>query len=253
VTAETGSAELFAELDAVVETLKGVDFRQATWCREWTAQDVAAHLAAGADEIGRHLQALVDGKPVPETRGLAEREEPLRRLPPDVLFATLESATERLKELLQRTVGHDDSVIAWAGRQVPIGFFRMHVRSEAALHRWDVLGDDEFGNRVLSDGALAAHAVSSLGPLLLLRGSASPREFTVRLRSPGEPDVVVARTNGSMQIRFADPDPAAGAIECDAAARLLLLWGRDPSPPQRIRVNVASADYVALRQALAGY
>ena len=253
MTTATDSTEPFVELDAVVETLKDVDFRQATRCREWTAQDVAAHLAAGADEIGRHLQAHADEAPVPETRGLAEREEPLRRLSPDALFATLESRTQRLKELLQRTAGHADSEIAWASRQVPIGFFRMHVRSEAAIHRWDVLGDDAFGNRLLSDRALTAHAVSSLGPLLLLRGSATPRDFTVPLRSPGEPDVVVSRANGSTQIHIADPDPTVDAIECDAAARLLLLWGRDPSPPQRIQVYVSSAVYVAVRQALAGY
>src|SRR3954452_7809613 len=98
--AERPVTPTFAELDAVAESLARVDFRQATRCDEWTVHDLTAHLAGGADEIARHLQALVDGQAIPETRPLAEREDPLRELSSAALYATLESNASRLKDLL---------------------------------------------------------------------------------------------------------------------------------------------------------
>jgi hypothetical protein len=58
--------------------------------------------------------------------------------------------------------------VPWAGREVPIPFFVTHVRSEAAIHRWDLVGDDATSAALLAQPELTAHAVTALGPLLLM-------------------------------------------------------------------------------------
>lgn len=243
------------ELDAVIEALDRCEPDQATRCTLWTVHDLTAHLAAGADEIARHLEAYRESAPIPPTRPLEERETPWRAMPDPALREELNRQLPRLARLLAAVVDEDpDAAVPWAGRSVPVGFFATHVRSEGAIHRWDLVGDDEAGTTLLADPALTAHAVHALGPLLVARDTqASSEAVQVRLRAPGQPDVVLARNDSYPILSLAEPEPDTPAIVCDPAARLLVLWGRQPADPGRIRTSLSRADYQVARALLAGY
>ena len=36
-----------------------------------------------------------------------------------------------------------DAVVPWTGREMVVATFITHTRSELALHRWDLVGDDD--------------------------------------------------------------------------------------------------------------
>lgn len=52
------------------------------------------------------------------------------------------------------------AVTPWSGRQMPIAAFLTHARSEYALHRWDLVGDDDIGSDLLAQPELTDHANS---------------------------------------------------------------------------------------------
>jgi hypothetical protein len=47
--------------------------------------------------------------------------------------------------------------------------FRLHARTELTVHRWDLVGDDEEGTRLLSQPDLIAHSRSVLTHMRTLR------------------------------------------------------------------------------------
>src|SRR5437764_683522 len=169
--------------------------QQATACSGWTVHELTAHVAAGAYEISRYLTAAVNQTPPPTLQTLEEREAPFRAMSDGDLREALEVHTAELQRLLDAASAMGpDAVVPWVNREVPVGFFAMHVRSEASIHRWDLVGDDDVSADLLSRPELTTHAVTALGPLLLLRGAASPLDgtpFEIRLRSAGQPDVVL--------------------------------------------------------------
>ena len=65
-------------------------------------------------------------------------------------------------------------------------------------------------------------------------------------------DVVVSADTDSTSIGLVDPDGAA-TLETDAAARVLLLWGRRPADPSRICSRVGPQSLGRVRALLAGY
>lgn len=65
-------AEADAFLAAAADTPPGA----LTACGEWTAHDIAAHLAAACEEVTRHVRAYAEGRPLTATRGFGEREAP---------------------------------------------------------------------------------------------------------------------------------------------------------------------------------
>ena len=69
----------------------------------------------------------------------------------------------------------------------------------------------------------------------------------------GEQAVVGPLGGHAATVELSDPAPHEDAISCDAASRLLLLWGREPADPSRIRTSLPIADYQAARTILAGY
>jgi uncharacterized protein (TIGR03083 family) len=250
----TQERDRFPEVEAVTEAVDACKPQAATRCAYWTVHDLTAHLVAGADEIARHVAAFVDQEPIPPTRLLEEREAPWRAMPDAELRKKLESALARLTTLLGRVNDLQTATIPWAGREVPLSFFATHVRSEAAIHRWDLVGDDDTNNALLTNPTLTTHAVEALGPLLLLRGSlAGSRAVRARFRTPGQPDVIIDAEDGAPRLTLCESDPDQPAIASDAAARLLLLWGRQPSDASRITTSLRDEDYAAARQLLAGY
>ena len=246
-----------AEAAAFVATLDSVNPQQMTKASEWTAHELVAHLAAGAAEIARNVSAFNEGgaEAVPATRELEEREVPYREMDFVSLCSALSEHQGQMMAAINVAITNDaGAVTPWAGRQMPVGAFVSHVRSEFTLHRWDLVGDDDVSNQMLAQPELTAHAVMALGEALASRGLAAGAQGQVRLTSPGQPDILVS-PSGAV---FADLESDAGdgegpAIESDSAARLLLLWGRTPDQPGRVLIPGGVRQLQVLRGLLAGY
>jgi hypothetical protein len=73
-----------------------------------------------------------------------------------------------------------------------------------------------------------------------------------RIRVSDEPDVVVTADAAQASISLA-PAEGAATIETDAAARVLLLWGRRPADPSRICSAAGPVVLGRLRTLLSGY
>jgi hypothetical protein len=103
-----------------------------------------------------------------------------------------------------------DAVIPWTGRQMAV----------AKLGR----------------PALVEHSVGELGEILLRAGRdhdpCPDDNLAVRLRSPGEPDLRVLVEHGTAGLVWADDAADEPAIEIDAPARHLFIWGRRPRHPR---------------------
>jgi hypothetical protein len=130
------------------------------------------------------------------------------------------------------------------------------MRQEFAIHRWDLLGDDEAGLELLGQPVLVEHSVALLADSLLsgLGADPNPAEvLTARLRCPGSRDLVVEVADGRGSLSWAEPTDAPGVIEMDPAARILLLWGRRPASAARVRSTLAPDGLARLQTILAGY
>jgi hypothetical protein len=90
---------------------------------------------------------------------------------------------------------------------------------------------------------------------LLAKGAKQLRpgeRIEARLRVSGTDDVVVGADADHATIGLADPDGPA-ALETDAAARVLLLWGHRPADPSRTCSRVGAETLGRVRSLLAGY
>jgi hypothetical protein len=76
--------------------------------------------------------------------------------------------------------------------------------------------------------------------------------WEARLRVPGTDDVFVSADADQTIVAFADPEGPA-TLETDAAARVLLLWGRRPADPARICSRVGPETLGRVRRLLSGY
>jgi hypothetical protein len=149
-----------------------------------------------------------------------------------------------------------DAMIPFTGQQMSAANFAMHSRSECAIHRWDMVGDDEVSWRLLSQPEITKHAVDVLAPMLFSRGcgtSPAPAAgFRARIRAAGQQDLLVQRDDAGALLKF-ESDDGSPAIETDAAARLLFIWGRRPSDPSRVKSGLSAEDRVRLQSLLAGF
>jgi len=241
------------------ETEAFLDARQHTApevvsaCEGWTAHEVTAHLAAACAEVTRHLQPYLRGEPVPATRSFEDREPPYRTLGDALLLARLENEEATMRGHIAEVLAADpDAVIPWTGRQMADAKFLPHLRNEFAIHRWDFVGDDEIGSRLLAQPELTGHAVGVLGEILLRRGRqhdpAPGEDFHVRLRS-GDSDLRVVVQAGQAYLQQAD-EPY---VELDPAARTLFIWGRRPDGRGRIRSHLGQPALARLQALLSGY
>jgi hypothetical protein len=128
------------------------------------------------------------------------------------------------------TLGERNS-IEYTGWTMTAQRLRAHSHSEAALHRWDLVGDDDVSTRLLSDPTLTEHALVVFAAIPDLReaGRWVEARFTagpVRLRVAEQPDVLVEP--GQIP-RLVTPGGAGPVIELTARERLLVLWGRYPA------------------------
>lgn len=242
------------EASAFFSTIATAHPHQLTACGSWRVHELVAHLAAGAAEITRNLEAFAAGGPdaVPPTRSFDEREQPYRAMDFELLHRSLLDEHDRLIDALSMVLDQDpNAVTPWTGRQMPVRAFVTHMRSEYALHRWDIAGDDETSTQLLSDEVLTDHAVLALGAALVARGTRQGANAHILLTSPGRRPVAAT----AQGLRYGDEDSSADQVivvaAADPAARLLFLWGRTPNQPGRLRTD--SPTGTDPRQLLAGY
>jgi hypothetical protein len=113
------------------------------------------------------------------------------------------------------------------------------MRSEDAVHRWDLVGDDETSTALLGQQELLNHAVKFIGAPLCQRGlrhGAGDQPLTVTVRTEGQDDLKVTMGEGAAQLAVV-PAEGSATIYADAAARLLLLWGRKAAPFYRLQAS----------------
>jgi hypothetical protein len=227
-----------------------------TWCEAWTVRDIVAHLAGGAEELARVLGAHLAGEPV-KTRGF-EREAPFRAMNDANLWDALLDRMATLTEVAQ--AGDDvpaDTDVAWTGRPMKVPWFAEHMREELVLHGWDVTGDDAAAQARLGEPWMTDHSVFVVGAPLLARGAkhlglGAGERLEACLRVPDRDDVVVTADVNETTIGLRESDGPA-TLETDAAARVLLLWGRRPGDPSRICSRVGPERLGRVRQLLSGY
>lgn len=231
-----------------------------TWCEAWTVRDIVVHQTGNAEELARVLSGHLGGEPV-ATRGFEEREAPYRALSDADLWAAL---TSRMAELGDVAAAADDvpadTDVAWTGRTMKVPWFAEHMREELVLHSWDVTGDDGTARARLGERWMTTHTVDAVGRPLLRRGVAElgladDDRVEARLRAhdgDGSDDVIVTAGATSTDITLG-PAEGDATLETDAATRVLLLWGRRPADPTRIRSRVGPEALGRVRTLLSGY
>lgn len=245
------------EAEAFFDVLDAVPPGAVTACRGWTAHELIAHIASGADAFANQIEAHLAGDPVPEFGAWQEREPPYRALTDTALRRRLVVADERMNAAFDAMLAGDPTVaVPEVGWGLPVAELVTHMRQEFAIHRWDLLGDDEAGLELLGQPVLVEHSVALLAGSLLsgLGDDPNPAEvLTARLRCAGSRDLVVRVGEGTATLSWAEPEDAPGVIETDPAARILLLWGRRPASAARVRSTLAPDGLARLQTILAGY
>jgi Mycothiol maleylpyruvate isomerase N-terminal domain/MDMPI C-terminal domain len=225
-------------IEAFLTTLKSLPADAPTACGGWTAHEVAAHLAAGVEEVTELIEDRVNDAPARPTRGFGEREAPYR-----VMVDT--DVREALAKMVDRAF---TAVGAQAEKGVTVEFFErlwtadefgMHTGNEFAVHRWDLIGDDELGDTFLSPLPVTESAVTTLNTLPVLEEAPTARarrgrlaDARVVLRSQGQPDIVLTvAPDGGARLEIGGDEPLTGdvVVSTDAVNRLLTLWGRRSS------------------------
>jgi uncharacterized protein (TIGR03083 family) len=229
-----------------------------TWCEAWTVRDIVAHQAGNAEELARVLGAHLEGERV-ATRSFEEREGPLRALNDADLWDALQVRMATLNEVAAAADDVPaDTDVAWTGRTMKVPWFAEHMREELVLHSWDITGDcgiPAAARARLAEPWMTTHSVVAVGRPLLAKGAkklAPGERIEARLRVPGTDDVFVSADADQTIVAFADPEGPA-TLETDAAARVLLLWGRRPADPARICSRVGPETLGRVRRLLSGY
>jgi len=236
------SAEATArEGRAILAALDDLAPDSPTACWGWTAHHIAAHLAAGAKEVADLVAERLEGRPERPTRGFEEREAPFRELSHEGLLDRLVVENKRKLAGYGALAQQQEPSIRFTGTRMTVEELSTHSRCEAALHRWDLVGDDQTSEELLTQPELTAHAVKILGQMPILNESAQAMSdraaqigvhaLRVVFRSPPLPDIVFVASRLGGGVGFAEAGRVAGdvVLTMDPAQRLLALWGRKSS------------------------
>jgi len=245
-----------AELVALLAAFGDTPPTALTSCPGWTAHHIAAHIGGNYEEVRQHVEAFAQGRPLERTRGWEEREQPLRELDYATLLRRVEKqAVATAAVVVDVSAEQPNAELLWTKRMVPIAGFLTHMRSEDALHRWDLVGDDETSTELLGQQDLLNHAVKFIGQPLLQRGlraNAAKEMFTARVRCPELDDLILDLADEQVHLSIGHQVGEA-TIEGDPAARLLLLWGRKPAPFSRLQAVGSGASAARAQSLFAGY
>lgn len=225
-------------IETFLSTLNSLPADAPTACEGWTAHEIAAHLAAGIEEVAELIEDTVNDVPSRPTRGFDEREAPYREMTnPDVRRA--------LAEIVDRAGA---ALEALAAKDVPVTFFdrkwtaeemQVHASNEFAMHRWDLIGDDALIDEYLAPLSVTESAIKTLNTLKVLKEGPTFRaeragltDIRVVLRCPDQPDIALdVSPAGIAALELSAGEPFEGdvLVETDTANRVLTLWGRRSS------------------------
>jgi uncharacterized protein (TIGR03083 family) len=246
------------EAVAFLDTLDSVPPQAVSACRGWTTHDVVAHLTSGAEALANQIDAKLTGRPVPPFGSWEDREPPYRALDDRVLRDRFVRAEQRMSAafesmLAQSTDAQHDDV----GFGFPVRELVTHMRQEFAIHRWDLIGDDDLGDALMGQQELLSHSVRMLQAPLLERGvtlDPAPRStLDVRISGGDADDLRLEVREGRATLSLEPHIDGEVSIEADAAARLLLLWGRRPSDASRVRSHLPTPQLLRLQTLLSGF
>jgi len=225
------------EAMALVATLECTPPGAPTACAGWTCHHLTAHLAAGAAEMADLVETSLSGGGERSTKAFGEREAPYLALADDDLRNRLFSEAIRLNLAVEqlRSLGSQRTV-PFAGKRLTASQLDLHGRCEAAVHRWDLTGDDEVSSELLSAPELTVHAVSVLNEMLEgSREAVAARvpatgtgPFRASFAAPDVADVVLVVDHDGARLEMDDSSGPPTAVS-DGATRLLALWGRRSS------------------------
>jgi Mycothiol maleylpyruvate isomerase N-terminal domain len=250
------------EADEFISSVNTIDPRAVSACEGWTTHEIAAHVTGIAVEVIRHLEPFLQGDPVPETRSFEVREAPLRETEHEVLLRRLDAEEGRMRRLVDDVLARDpDAVIPWTGRKMAVEKFNPHLRNEHALHRWDIVGDDEVSATLLGQFDLVDHCVGELGHVLLVAGREHDpdpdQDFAVRLHSDDQRDLRVLVHRGDAQLAWSQDDEADRAdepvLDIEPGARHVFIWGRRPDSRGRLHSQLSQPELARLQSLLSGY
>lgn len=164
------------EAEQILTSLDAVSPTSMTSCPGWSAHHLAAHIAGSYQEVRYHLEAFASGHPPQKTRSFEERESPLYGLPHADLLTQTEREEAAMRQVLSEVLSQTpEARLQWTGRTVDVAGFGTHTRSEDAVHRWDLVGDDETSAALLGQQELLNHAVKYRYPPVPARAEARCR------------------------------------------------------------------------------
>lgn len=246
------------EAEAFLEALDGTPPQAVTACVGWTAHEIVAHLTSGAEALANQVEAKLEGRTVPPFGSWEEREPPYQAMDDRLLRTAFEKAEQRMSAAFEAILQLDpEAQFDDVGFGFPVHELVTHMRQEFAIHRWDMVGDDDVSNDLLAQPELLHHSVRMLQQPLLEKGLRqdphADQPFEIRVRT-AEDDLLL-HVGGGHQGRLtltarADSD---NVILADPAARLLLLWGRRPLDASRIRSHVGAEQLLRLQTLFSGY
>ncbi len=222
---------------AIVTTIDALPPTAPTACEGWTVHEIVAHLAAGSKEQADLIEERLAGRPERPTQGFEERETPFRALPDDELRDRWIEQSRRKLAAHAALVDQAEPTIAFTGTHISAAELTTHSRSEATIHRWDLVGDDDIAEELLTDPQLTAHAVKVLNRMPILNesarslghrtGDALAQPTRIVFRSGDQPDVAFTASGEGGRFELTDQsDDHTALVTTDPAHRLLLLWRR---------------------------
>ena len=224
------------ESQALAATLAEVAPTTPTGCVDWTARNISAHLAAGTKEVADLIELKVDRHQTRPTREFAEREAPFLALNDADLNKAMATQGERLLAAARALAQTNDPAFLFTGRIFTVAQLATHMRSESVLHRWDIVGDDDLCDQLLTQADLTRHAVDLLNTLPVLYESPEWRAkragvtgtLRIVLRSPQTADIVYEHTPEGAVFDIFEHGSASGdaVVTTEVANRLLTIWGR---------------------------